>query len=180
MSTETERIERVGYVLWGVVLATVVFGGLAVASGALDASSGGHASPPTTGDDDTSDGTDRAEAEAESRWGVPVEFEVDDDVPSFDFAVDLPGVDVSGENVGDPDDPQSVAVDTDAIDDGVARNADSGLCAIGLNEPNPSGVAVSVDGNGSASASIDPAPDETTDGPRERPQSVVDRCTDDE
>ena len=176
MSPETERVERIGYFLWGIVLATVLWGGLAVADGAIGSGSGGHGSPSTHAVDDSSAGVGRADADAGSHRNVPMDVDVDTDVPSFDFAIDLPGIDVSGENVGDPNDPQSVAVDSGAIDDGVARNADTGFCAIGLSDPNPSGVAVDVDGDGSASASIDPVPDETTDRPPESSQSVVDRC----
>jgi hypothetical protein len=180
MSAETERVQRVGYVLWGVVLASVLLGGLAAASGTLATGDAGPENPAadTNGVDDT---TNRAERVAESRWGVPVDIDVDADAPSFDFAVDLPGVAVSGENVGDPSGPQSVGIDSDAIDEGVADSASVGLCAVGLDGPNPSGVTVDVDGNGSADASIDPAPDpgEGDDPRRESAQSVVDRCTDD-
>jgi hypothetical protein len=180
MSVETERVQRVGYVLWGVVLASVLLGGVAVASGALAAGEAGPATPSAdTGGVD--DATDRAGRAAESRWGVPVDVDVDADAdaPSFDFAVDLPGVGVSGENVGNPDDPQSVGIDSDAIDEGVADGANVGLCAVGLDEPNPSGVTLEVDESGSATASLDPDPDRADDPRRESAQSVVDRCTGD-
>ncbi|MFD1514849.1 hypothetical protein [Halomarina rubra] len=176
MATTLATVEKVGYVLWGAVLALGVVVGLSLVGGSAT-DSGGHdavrAGPATP-----TDGQTDAAAVVEERRGVPVSLDLDRDGPAVDVGLDLSGVGVDVENAGHPSERQSVELRSDALEGETAESAGVGLCALGLGEENPSGVRVAVDGeSGSVVADIDPPPDTTRESTAESARDVVERCS---
>jgi hypothetical protein len=107
-----------------------------------------------------------------------MDFDFNVDAPSFDIAFELPSIGVDARNVGNPNEEQSVGLESESIDDGMERNANAGLCIIGMDKENPSGVTMDVDGeSGSVNADIDPNPDTEYEPSHESAQSIVDRCS---
>lgn len=182
-------IETFGLLMWGAV---VVLGG-ALAFGPVSAfvagDAGSHSQAPLTVEDTTTRGTteldaqatrenvslatDEAAAYAESAWGVPVTLDVDLGAPAVNLGVTLPSMGVSVRNVGHPHERQSVELESDAIG---GPAADTGLCMVGLDRPNPSGLLFDVS-DGRVNATIDPDPTGTPTPSGESAQDVVERCS---
>lgn len=174
MPPDLAIVQKVGYALWGAVLALGLVVGLTLVGGSAPSDGGEHDAVEAAADAST----DAATAYAEDRWDVPVSLDFDGDGPAFDVGLDLPGVGVDVENAGHPSETQSVELQSGAIDGETAKSASTGLCVVGLGAQNPSGVQVAVDGeSGSVDASIDPSPDTERDRPRESTTDIVERCS---
>lgn len=132
----TARLYLVGGFLWGVVLTISVFFLL------TGIGTPGVASQPLS--DNTTDNlnsTDTQQAVGEVDGVSKFAF----DGSGFDIETQAVGLGIKLSNIGDTSEQQSVNFESSALDEGTLAAANTGLCVIGMDENNPSGVTFSTD-----------------------------------
>ena len=162
-----------GVVLWGLVF---VLAGVLVLPAIMSTISGVATAGDTTGDDGTvvqENETNVSPVEVQPSENVSLAVDNDSGI---DLVVDLGSFETSVATGGTSDDGATVTMESRAIDDGVERDGDAGLCVVGF-DSRAAPLTIDLDGTaGTVNATMTASAAAAERTPRTDPQSIVEEC----